>query len=310
MEKKILLSVDDSRHSMNAIQYALDISTLVPKLNYVLFHVQPMISLFMREEAQKDIQAKKALERLLKKNDQFAIRLLDEYKNKMVRLGISEDRIEISTRPRKLGLAKDILEYSKENRYDAIVIGRRGLSRLQEMVLGSASANIIEHSQITPVWLVDGNVIGSKLMAAVDGSEASLRAIDHLSFMLAGNPDTRLTLLHVTTKARDYCEVNFNEEPSADLEEIVARGDKACIDQFYAHALRKFENSGITEHQVDMKTLKGRGSPGRDILKAAEKGNYSTLVIGRRGIEKAFFMGRVSRYIINRASDRAIWLVP
>jgi nucleotide-binding universal stress UspA family protein len=59
-----------------------------------------------------------------------------------------------------------------------------------------------------------------------------------------------------------------------------------------------------------MKTLKGRGSPGRDILKAAEKGNYSTLVIGRRGIEKAFFMGRVSRYIINRASDRAIWLVP
>ena len=310
MQKKILLSVDDSRHSMNAIQYALDISTLIPHLNYVLFHVQPMISLFMHEEAQKDIQAKIALERLLKKNDQLAIKLLENFKNKMVGLGISEDQIEISTRPRKLGLAKDILEYSKENRYDAIVIGRRGLSRLQEMMLGSASANIIEHSQVTPVWLVDGNVSNSKMMVAVDGSEASLRAIDHLSFMLSGNPDTRLTLLHITSRARNYCEVNFNEEPSADLEEIVARGDKACIDQFYAHALRKLENNGISESQIEIITLKGGGSPGKDILKAAEKGNYSTLVVGRRGIEKAFFMGRVSRYIINRASDRAIWLVP
>lgn len=310
MQKKILLSVDESRHSMNAVEYAADISTYVPQLNYVLFHVQPMISLFMREEAQKDIQTKIALERLLKKNDQLAIRLLENFKNNMVRLGISEDQIEISTRPRRLGLAKDILEYSKENRYDAIVIGRRGLSRLQEMMLGSASANIIEHSQVTPVWLIDGNVTGSKLIAAVDGSEASLRAVDHLSFMLSGNPDTRLTLLHVTSKARDYCEVNFDEEPSAALEEIVARGDKACIDQFYAHALQKFNNCGISENQIELTTLKGGGNPGKDILKAAEKGNYSTLVVGRRGIEKAFFMGRVSRYIISRASDRAIWLVP
>jgi hypothetical protein len=45
------------------------------------------------------------------------------------------------------------------------------------------------------------------------------------------------------------------------------------------------------------------------ILDFALKGNYETVVIGRRGINKAFFMGSVSRYIINRISNRSLWIV-
>jgi len=29
------------------------------------------------------------------------------------------------------------------------------------------------------------------------------------------------------------------------------------------------------------------------------KGNFHTLVVGRRGIDRSFFMGSVSRYMIN-----------
>lgn len=309
MRKKVLVSVDDSRHSKNAVQYAVQTSGFVPDLHYVLFHVQPMISLFLRDEAKKSIKTKIELEKLQKKNNELAHRLLGDIQNEMVRQGISEERIEIATRQRKLGLAKDILEYSQENRYDAIVIGRRGLSRLQEMLMESASTNIIEHSQVTPVWMIDGVVTGGKLMAAVDGSEASLRAIDHLCFMLSGNPETEVTLFHVTSRARDSCEVDFSEDPDETLEDIVVKGDNACIDSFYAHALQKFKNSGLSGDRIETITVKG-GNTGKLVLDHADKGGYSTVVIGRRGIEKAFFMGRVSRYIINRASDRAIWLVP
>jgi nucleotide-binding universal stress UspA family protein len=310
MQKKVLVSVDDSRHSRYALQYAAQASSFIPQLHYVLFHVQPMISLFLQDEAKKNMKTKIELEKLLKKNDESARRLLGEFKAEMVRMGVNEDRIEVATRLRKTGVAKDILEHSQENQYDAIVIGRRGLSRLQEMFSGSASANIVEHSQVVPVWLVAGKVEGSKLMLAVDGSDASLRAVDHISFLLSGNTDIRLTLLHVTRKARDYCEVNFDDEPSAELEEIVSRDDKACFDQFYGHALQKFKNSGISESQLEATTVKGGANTGKIILEAAEKGNYGTLVIGRRGIDKAFFMGSVSRTILNKASDRAIWLVP
>ncbi len=308
--KKILISVDDSQHSTNALKYTARVSEFVPDLNYVLFHVQPMISLFIQDEAKKNMKAKIELDKLLKKNDESARRLLGNLKNDMVRMGIGEDRVEIATRLRNVGLAKDILEYSQENQYDAIVIGRRGLSRLQGMFTGSASANIIEHSQVIPVWMVDGSVTGNKIMVAVDGSEASLRAIDHISFLLAGSNDVRLTLLHVVSKASDYCEVNFDEEPSAELEEIISRQDKACFDQFYTRAVQKFKNSGISEDRLEPVTVKKGGNTGKIILENAEKGNFSTLVIGRKGIDRAFFMGSVSRTIISRASDRAVWLVP
>ena len=48
---------------------------------------------------------------------------------------------------------------------------------------------------------------------------------------------------------------------------------------------------------------------GKAILDEAKKGNYGTVVIGRRGASKAFFMGSVSRYVLDRISNRALWLV-
>jgi nucleotide-binding universal stress UspA family protein len=306
MEKKILLAVDDSRHSRHAIRYAVSVSSFVKNLHYMLFHVQPAISLFLKEEAQKSLTAKSKLDNVVKKNKEAAFSLLETYKNEMVQLGIDSDRIETVTRTRKLGLGKDIIDFGQSRNFDAIVVGRRGLSRLQEMYMGSVTSNVLEHSQVIPVWLVDGNITASEILVAVDGSESSLRTIDHVSFMISNNPEVRLTLLHVTSDARNF---NPDEEPSPELEEIIARGDKASIEQFYAHAKQKFKEVGISEDQIEMKTVKGGRRAGKAILDFALKGNYGTVIMGRRGVNKAFFMGSVSRYVINRISNRALWIV-
>ena len=52
MDKKILLAVDDSLHSKEAVKYAVAISSTVKDLHYVLFHVQPVISHYLLDEAQ------------------------------------------------------------------------------------------------------------------------------------------------------------------------------------------------------------------------------------------------------------------
>jgi len=306
MEKKILLAVDDSRHSRNAIHYAAGGSSFVKNLHYVLFHVQPVISLFLKEEAQKSVTAKRKLDSVVKKNKEAALGLLEKYKDKMVQMGIDSDRIETVTRTRRLGLGKDIIDFGQSRNFDAIVIGRRGLSRLQEMYMGSVTANVLEHSRVIPVWLVDGNVTSTEILVAIDGSESSLRTIDHVSFMISNNPEVHLTLLHVMSNARN---VNPDEEPNPDLEQILARGDKACIEQFYPLAKQKFKDVGISEGQIEMKTVKGGRQAGKAILDVALKGNYGTVIMGRRGLNKAFFMGSVSRYIINRVSNCALWIV-
>ena len=74
--------------------------------------------------------------------------ILEQYKKDMVRMGIDENRIEIVTRPRSLGLAKDIIDFGQVGRYDAIVVGSRRMSRLQRVFMGSVSANLLKPSEI------------------------------------------------------------------------------------------------------------------------------------------------------------------
>jgi len=310
MQKKILLAVDNSRPSRRALDYALQTSTVVDELHYVLFHIQPMISLFLQDEARKSALARKQLDKIVKKNQEVADKLLDEYRRQMEQHGVAPERIECITSIRQFGYAKDTIEKALKEQYDAIVVGRRGISGLQKMYSGSFTTDILEQAQVTPVWLVDGEVSSGEMLMAVDGSEASLRAVDHVSFILSHKPDARLTLLHVTGNARNYCEIDLDEPPNPELEDIVARGDKACIDQFYSHAIKKFEDAGISKEQVRIETVPGGRRIGKTIMDFAQNGKYSTVIVGRRGVNKSFFMGSASRYLINKISNGALWVVP
>jgi nucleotide-binding universal stress UspA family protein len=308
MEKKILLAVDGSIHSKHAIQYAVKMASVVKNLTFTLLHVQPALSQFLLDEARTDFKAQDELKKVVRRNAEDAQRMLEKYKAQMVRMGIAERHIDMATQPRLLGLAKDILERAKEGLYDAIVVGRRGLSRAQKAFMGSVTAKLAEHGRVTPLWIVDGNVISTRILLAVDGSEYSLRAVDHLSFMVGDNPDISVTLFHVMPRFSNYCVIDFDKKET-DFQQVLAQGDRRCIDRFYVHAREKFNEAGIQERQIEVKVTKRSVNVGKAIVDEAKKGDYGTVVIGRRGASKAFFMGSVSRYVLDRISNRALWLV-
>jgi nucleotide-binding universal stress UspA family protein len=310
MEKKILLVVDDSKSSKNAIQYVVNMSSWITELSCVLFHVQPHISQFLLDEAKADIKSQMALEKLKEKNAKAAMSFLEKYKADMVGMGIPEERIQIKTQARKIGLAKDIIELAQEKRYDAIVLGRRGLSRLEEIFSESLTRKLADHSQVVPVWIIDGKVSSKRVLAAVDGSEGSLKAIDYAAFMFRNSPLSKLTLLHVKPKLRDYCEIDFHTKDDDDLESLVAEGNKRCLDRFMAVVTQKFSEAGISKDQVEIKEIESLLNVGDVIVEQAQKGGYGTVVVGRRGADRSFFMGSISNYVIQKMEKCAIWLVP
>ena len=309
MSRKFLIAVDDSIHSKNAIKYACNISASVKEANFSIFHVQPMISQYLLDEAKKNSAAKAELKKIINKNTEAGESLLQKYKEQMIRLGVAEEYIDTITLPRELGLAKDILNYSSSDIYNAIIIGRRGLSGLQEAIMGSVSANVVEYSKSTPVWLIDGEVVSQKIMFAADGSENSLKALDHLALMMGGNPEARILFFHVQPKISEYCPIDFEITDTDQLADMIVQGDKKCIDQFYAHAHKKLKDAGFDDNQIEVKVSDTLLNPGKAILEEAKKGDYGTIVIGRRGINKSFFTGSVSRYVINQISDKALWIV-
>mgnify|MGYP006289231603 FL=1 len=308
MKKKIMLPVDDSTRSKQAVDYAVRLSALVRELHYVLFHVQPGISGFLADEAKTDFKARQQMEKVMEKNAKEAVALMDQFKTRMVKGGISEDRIELVTQPKNMGIAKDIMDWAQQHIYDAVVVGRRGLSGVQKSIMGSLTSKLAAHAMVCPLWVIDGTPASDKILLAVDGSESSLKAVDHLSFMFEGNKEVKITLFHVTLKLSDYCEINF-EDKGTDLEEIVTQGARRCVDRFFAHAQEKFKQAGIDEDQVEIKVSKRAIQGGKAIIDEAKNGGYGTVVVGRRGTGKAFFIGSVSKYVLDRASDLALWLV-
>jgi len=234
--------------------------------------------------------------------------MLEKYKNRMARMGISEECIDVVTAPKAVGLTKDILLYAERGLYDAIVAGRRGLSRIQKTFMGSISAKLLAHSMVVPVWMVDGDVRSTRIMVAVDGSENSLRIVEHVNLMVAENPDIKVTLFHVIPELMEYGAFRFPKNAS-DLRQIIAQGEKRHIQDFCEDARQKFKDAGIKDDQIQVKITKPTRNIGKSITREAAKGNYGTVVIGRRGLNKAFFLGSVAKHVLDKISGRAVWLV-
>ena len=74
--------------------------------------------------------------------------------------------------------------------------------------------------------------------------------------------------------------------------------------------LKILKDAGFEDNQIDAKISKALMNPGKAIIEEAKQGNYGTILIGRRGINRAFFTGSVSHYVINQMSNRAVWIVP
>jgi nucleotide-binding universal stress UspA family protein len=305
-----MIAVDDSLYSKSVVKYVARLSARLKDLHCVLFNAQPMVSQFLVDEAKKKADSRKELKAVMERNAAASQTLLDYIKTTMVQNGVDDSRIQTVTQPRKLDIAKDMIEYAQDGRFDALAVGRRGISGFQELFMGSVSSNVAQNSKVIPVWIVGGDVAPSRFLVAVDGSEYSLRAIDHLAFTMRDAADISLTFLHVAPKLKDYCAIDFEQTQTGALEEVMLKGDAACIDNFYAHALKKLKEFDIDEDRIRTKTVAGLVNVGSIIMKEFQSGNFDTIVVGRSGMNKSFFTGSVTNTLLNKISKGALWLVP
>ena len=81
------------------------------------------------------------------------------------------------------------------------------------------------------------------------------------------------------------------------------------MERFFSKALEKLEGAGIKKSQVDIKTDIHGYDISTAILGEARKGQYGTLVVGRRGERDAFFTGRIAMRLSQKMPTPALWIV-
>jgi nucleotide-binding universal stress UspA family protein len=135
---KILLPVDDSRHAMSAAEYASELAKRVDA-QIVLIHCHRPFPQLLGEP-----YFQKAVSKIMDKAEE----LLEPFRSLL-----GEKQVTFSDRILEGPAAKAIAEVAEIERCDLIVMGSRGRSDFEGLLLGSVTHRVL-HSSHCPVLVV------------------------------------------------------------------------------------------------------------------------------------------------------------
>jgi nucleotide-binding universal stress UspA family protein len=291
---KILVALDGSAGAYEAVKYICRIPVF-QGLHMQLFSVFSKIPEHYWDSAIQSLLGDKIRDtRAWEMQNEKAIEgHLEKVKRQLVHEGFSEDLVNVDVREKQAGVARDILREASEG-YMAVVVGRRGTSKLKDLVLGSIASKLLERVSFKPLIIVGRNPKAGKVLLAFDGSENGMRMVDFVGQML-GKSGIESLLLHVIRGSdRGYIQ---------EVETMMSRA--------FEQATSRLIQSGFTNGQVKTRIITGARSRAEAIVQTAREGGYGTVVVGRRGLSKVteFFMGRVGNKVIQLAKGQAVWVV-
>ena len=131
-----------------------------------------------------------------------------------------------------------------------------------------------------------------KILLPVDGSEHSRRALQFAGCLGAslGKSLSGITLLHVTAKG------------------FLSRQGEEKISSFFDEGEKILRDAGI---EGEIRILIVRGDTSREIIRVANEGKFSTIIMARRELSeiKGFLLGSVTNNIIHSASRQTVYIV-
>lgn len=174
------------------------------------------------------------------------------------------------------GEPKDVVcQVADEIDADLIIMGSRGLKRLQSILANSVSQYVFQLSS-RPMLLVKDDIYIKKInriMVAVDGSDAARQCLQLALFLLRDIKGGQLILAHINKDLKD--------KPS-ESSSIAAEKDPVL-----AAAIAEAKKQG-----VQPRCIISSGKPGAEICRIAEEMNVDLLMLGspdrRPSIAKSF----------------------
>jgi nucleotide-binding universal stress UspA family protein len=142
MFRHILYATDGSEHARKALSYVCELAKL-HRSAVTVVHAYLAPTFYY-----PDILATPYYEEIMERSQQMAEELVDEAVRKLRMSSIGVTRELVQGPP-----ANAILKAAKDHRCDLIVLGARGLSDLQGLLLGSISHKVIQHTEC-PVLVV------------------------------------------------------------------------------------------------------------------------------------------------------------
>lgn len=284
MDRHFLVAVSEQKSSLLGVRFIGNFFSEKQDIKSTLFYSAPKPSAVWGNERNiEEDRRQKSQERknLAKGND-----ALETAKKECISLGFSPDNISLKLQTQIFSKVGDLIQEGEKGHYDALVMGRRGLSMIEEAFEDSVSKALFDQTFTFPVWLCRSNHPDRKnVLLYLDGSETSFRMADHVGFILSMEKKHRVDMM-------------ISDDVS----------DAAAVKETARSILLKH---GIPEDLIRQKTGIS-GNVAGIILKEVEKEHYAAVALGRSGQEKSLLMrlfrGPVCGALFKDLHDASLWL--
>ncbi len=161
MKTNILIAVDWSKSAMNGVQYVADLLKNQEDVSITLLHVfkpypyAPPLESAPSEPKEKYGHEKKSWEATEREHGE---KCLDRAHTLLTTAGFAEQQIQTKNIEPILpehDTALEILKESEQGNYDTIVLGKRGVSRVQVFLTGSVTEKVVRHAKGHAVWVIE-----------------------------------------------------------------------------------------------------------------------------------------------------------
>lgn len=205
---------------------------------------------------------------------------------------------------------REILNQADTTQSDLIVIGSRGLSGLERLLLGSVTESVMREARC-PTMVVPRRAPGTapdepmrfrRLLSPVDFSQGSARALDY-ALNIAEGARAQLTILHVIEMPPQQHETSSFEDAGLVLARATAETD-------YLQRLRELVPEAAHTY-CTVKPMVRHGVAHDEIVKLARERSIDLIVMGvqGRGVTARALFGSNTAHV-TRAATCPVLIVP
>jgi nucleotide-binding universal stress UspA family protein len=288
LERHLLVTVSEDTAHQYGLRFVGNFLRGRETLKVTLFYVAPLP---VMAYGQPDFLAPEHADLTDRSGEQRGRRALDKAAKALAAMGLPEDHIRTRFKFREFSTAKDILAEAHHGLYDAVVLGHRGISSLEQFWSPSVGRTLLDSAFATPLWVCRRPDYTRKhVLLCVDGSGPSLCMVDHVGFILAQEPDHHVTLFAI-------------QMPNLE--------DETVTGHIFGLARKTLLGNGVPAERIRTKTVSSPDTAA-SILDEAAAGRYAAVAMGRtgrtHGFLKRIFLGSVSTTVFRGLENAVLWI--
>jgi nucleotide-binding universal stress UspA family protein len=289
MNKHLLVTVSEDYSAMHGLRFVGHFLHDKQDIKITLFLTAPSPSPTNFEPAAN--ANPEAEERQFRLREQRSQSIIAKAQEILTRFGFSPDQIDSKLVFSRRSKVTDIAQEAQQGLYDAVVLGRRGVSWLEEALGESVTRGLLEETLSFPFWICrKPDAERRNVLLCVDGSPPSMRMADHVGFMLSTQEAHEVTLFRIV-------------RPNA----VSRRAAESIFEECRLILL----DNGVAPEQINVKVAH-ESNVAHSILHAAEQGRYAAVAIGRTGVGggliNRLFMGSASSTLFRELTGAGLWV--